>query len=176
MSPTGSEPGNRSCWGERFPSKRGAVSPGGMFFNTAVPEEEALLFGKQGETPACREVAMTHQISFTQVENKLLPKFRQTISQARSTEDVKKMFGYNMQELFKEVSGGELALRLEDVALQPEAASYRIDDRIRELDAFTKVWNDTDLSRIVERFAELCLHQYAHLAKNPEKTEAKIRR
>ncbi|MGE4559917.1 MAG: hypothetical protein AB7E77_06940 [Desulfobulbus sp.] len=119
---------------------------------------------------------MTHQISFTQVENKLLPKFRQTISQARSTEDVKKMFGYNMQELFKEVSEGVLALRLEDVALEPEAAGYRIDDRIRELDAFIKVWNDTDLSRIVDRFAQLSLHQYAHLAKNPEKTEAKIRR
>jgi len=119
---------------------------------------------------------MTQQTSFTQVENKLLPKFRKTISQARSTEDVKKMFAYCMQDLFKEVSEGALELRLEEVVLKPETNSYQIDDRIRETDAFTKVWSASDLSRIVDRLTEACLHQHTHLAKNPEKTEAKIRR
>ena len=119
---------------------------------------------------------MTQQTSFTHVENKLFPKFRKTISQARSTEDVKKMFGYCMQDLFKEVSEGALELRLEEVVLKPESNSYHIDDKIRETDAFARVWTATDLSRIVDRFTEVCLHQYAHLAKNPEKTEAKIRR
>ena len=120
--------------------------------------------------------AMTQQISFTHVENKLLPKFRNIINQARSTEDVKKMFGYCMQDLFKDVSAGELELRLEDIELHPAGNTYQIDDQIRELSAFTRVWNGTDLPRIVDRLTEMCLHQYAHLAKNPEKTEAKIRR
>nr|WP_321469150.1 hypothetical protein [uncultured Desulfobulbus sp.] len=119
---------------------------------------------------------MTQQISFTHVENELLPKFRNTLSQARSTEDVKKMFGYCMQELLQKVSGGTLDLRLEDVTLQPEEKGYRIAEHIRNLDAFTTVWKDTDLCRIVDRITELCLHHYTHLAKNPEKTEAKIRR
>ncbi|MDD2462641.1 MAG: hypothetical protein PHI97_01465 [Desulfobulbus sp.] len=119
---------------------------------------------------------MTLQTSFTHVENKLLPHLRKTISQARSTEDVKKMFGYCLQELFRDVSSGELELRLEDITLYPEANRCDIDERIRQLAAFTKVWNGTDLPRIVDRFTEVCLHQYAHLAKNPEKTEAKIRR
>jgi len=119
---------------------------------------------------------MTQQTSFTLVENQLLPKFRKNMTQARSTEDVKKMFAYCMQDLFREASDGALELRLEDIVLRPENDSYQIDEQIRALDAFTRVWKDTDLPRIVDRFTELCLHHYAHLAKNPEKTEAKIRR
>jgi len=119
---------------------------------------------------------MTQQTSFTHVENQLLPKFRKTINQARSTEDVKKMFGYCMQDLFKEVSDGALELRLEDVVLQPDSNNYHIDEKIRKMDAFMRVWDATDLPRIVDRLTELCLHHHTHLAKNPEKTEAKIRR
>ena len=37
---------------------------------------------------------MTKQISFTKIENDLLPKFRKAIGAAESTEDVKKFFIY----------------------------------------------------------------------------------
>ncbi|WP_448874969.1 hypothetical protein [Desulfobulbus propionicus] len=119
---------------------------------------------------------MTQQKSFTQVENALLPKFRNTLNQARSTEDVKKMFNYCMRDLFRDVSDGKLEVGMEDIFLKPETETYQISESFRNLDAFVQAWTDSDLSRIVGRFAEICLHQYAHLAKNPEKTEAKIRR
>lgn len=119
---------------------------------------------------------MTQQKSFTQVENSLLPKLRNTLTQARSTEDVKKMFNYCMRDLFREISGGVLDVGMEDIVLLPATESYRIDDNFRALDAFVQAWTDSDLPRIVGRIAEICLHQHTHLAKNPEKTEAKIRR
>lgn len=118
---------------------------------------------------------MTQQHSFTHAENELLPKFRKRINEAESTEDVKKAFVYSMQDLFKTVSEGRLDLRAEDVGLNPEKDSFLLSDGLQSHDDFAKVWNDTDLPRIVARFTELALHQYTHLAKNPAKTEAKIR-
>ena len=53
--------------------------------------------------------------------------------------------------------------------------SFFIAENIRSDVEFAKVWHNSDLPRIVGRFAELALHQYKHLAKNPAKTEAKIR-
>jgi len=46
---------------------------------------------------------MTKQLSFTKYEHKILPNFRQKISKAESTEDVKKFFVYTAKELFENI-------------------------------------------------------------------------
>lgn len=119
---------------------------------------------------------MTRQQSFTKIENELLPKFRKMTNEAESTEDVKKFFAYTMQELLGQVFSGQLELQFGDVELTPEGEPpYRLGEMVRSLEDFTQVWDNSDLSHIVSRFAELAMNRYRHLDKNPKKTEAKIR-
>ena len=119
---------------------------------------------------------MTKMQSFSKAENELLPKFRKMTNEAESTEDVKKFYVYCMQELFTHAFAGELELRFEDIGLLPEEEPpFFIDDRIRSREDFAEVWQASDLSQIVTRFAELAVGHYRHLVKNPQKTEAKIR-
>ena len=119
---------------------------------------------------------MTRQQSFTKMENELLPKFRKMTNEAESTEDVKKFFAYSMQELFSQVFSGQLELQYGDIELLPgEEPPYRFSEAIKSLEDFTQVWGNSDLAHIVLRFAELAMNRHRHLAKNPKKTEAKIR-
>jgi len=119
---------------------------------------------------------MTRQQSFTKIENELLPRFRKMTNEAESTEDVKKFFAYSMQELLGQVFSGQLELQFGDVELLPEGEPpYRLSAAVRSLEDFTQVWDNSDLSHIVLRFAELAMNRYRHLDKNPRKTEAKTR-
>jgi len=119
---------------------------------------------------------MTRMESFSKVENELLPKFRKMTNEAESTEDVKKFFVYSMQELFAQAFAGQLNLRFEDIALSPDGEQpFVIDEQVRTRKDFIAMWQASDLSQIVTRFAELAVGHYKHLDKNPRKTEAKIR-
>ena len=119
---------------------------------------------------------MTRMDSFTRVENELLPKFRNMINQSESTEDVKKFFVYCMQDLLAQVFEGRLVVRFEEVALSPDATPpFTLDAALQGQEEFVRLWQGSDLSQIVTRFAELALSRYRHLEKNPRKTEAKIR-
>ena len=118
---------------------------------------------------------MTQQKSFTQVENELISKFRKKVNHCESTEDVKKAFVWCVQELFTKISEGAITLRADELRLQLEGEPFVIDETLRAGEAFAGVWNNSDLPRIVGRFAELAVNQYRHLAKNPARTEAKIR-
>lgn len=119
---------------------------------------------------------MAPQQSFTHVENELLPKFRKRIDEAESAREVETAFGDCVRELIGKASAGAVELAPEDMRLQPETASFLLGEDIRAREAFKQLWDDSDLPRIVGRFAELAQHRHAHLAKKPAKTEAKIRR
>ena len=119
---------------------------------------------------------MTKQVSFTKHEHKVMPNFRQMIGQAESTADVQKFFVYTVRELFDNVFEGSLDFQYEDVELKPEIVPpYEISRRLLEKDDFSSVWNDSDLPRVLDRLAESAVGRYKRLAKNPEKTDAKIR-
>lgn len=115
-------------------------------------------------------------LSYTRIENELLPKFRKEISQAESTEDLKRFFSQNLQELFSQVFAGQIDIGDGDVTLSPEnEPPFEINARIRSSEAFPPVWDTSDLPNIMSRFSEAAMHRYLHLAKNLKKTEAKIR-
>lgn len=119
---------------------------------------------------------MTKQHSFSRIENQLLPGYRNRISMAESTEDVKKFFCYTVQDLFRLVFEGNLVLEYEDVFLQPERTpAYGFSERVLADSGFISIWNSSDLPNLILRFADTAAHRYKHLMKNPEKTEAKIR-
>ena len=119
---------------------------------------------------------MKQLLSFSKIENELLPKFRKQISEAESTEDMKKFFSYSIRELLGQVFFGQIEVGVDAVALIPEKEPpFEINEKIRENEAFISVWNTSDLPNIIARFSETAMHHYLHLAKNLEKTEAKIR-
>ena len=53
--------------------------------------------------------------------------------------------------------------------------TFRLGERVRATAGFNEIWEGSDLAQIVTRFAEAARNRSRHLAKNPEKTEAKIR-
>lgn len=119
---------------------------------------------------------MTNKLSFSKVENDLLPGFRKRMSQAESTEDVRKFFSYTVEELFQRVFEGRVELRTEDLHLLPdEKPPYRLADRLQAVDEINTTLDTSDLPNVLQRLAETAAHHYRHLEKNPEKTRAKIR-
>lgn len=120
---------------------------------------------------------MAKQISFTKYENKALHSYRQKLNSAESSEDVKKFFFYTTQSLFKNVFDGKLGIEPGDITLVPEAKPYfRFTDRILSTALFTETWRQSDLSRVLGRFAESAAGRMKHLEKHPEKTDQKIRK
>ena len=135
-----------------------------------------VLVFEQQELDNFKEGVMTQQQSFSKVENELQHKFRKMVNEAESTEDVKKFFIYCMQELFRRACVGQLELQFDDIGLRPEEnPPFMISEHVRSREDFAQLWDTSDLPHIVSRFAELALNHYKHLAKNPEKTEMKMR-
>jgi len=119
---------------------------------------------------------MTKQLSFTRYEHEALPTFRERISKAESTEDVKKFFVYTAKELFESIFDGKIEFEYEDFTLvRHHAPYYRLSKRVLSLRDFRYIWNDSDLPRVIRRLAESAVRRWKHLGKHPEKTEAKIR-
>jgi hypothetical protein len=118
---------------------------------------------------------MTRQISFTRLEQAVAPGFRERMDRAESTEDVRKFFAEMASTLLSDALGKPGAVRFEDVVLAPDVPNgYTISEAILEVPAFRETWEGSDLSRIVATLARSAVHRYAHLDKNPLKTEAKI--
>ncbi len=118
---------------------------------------------------------MSTQHSFSRMENDLLPKFRENMGLAESTEDVRKFFGYAMAGLMEKVFESRIPATYEDVRLAPEATEgFVLDKNLAGHPEFSPVWKASDLSAIIGRFAGVAVKRYRHLEKNPEKTEAKM--
>jgi len=119
---------------------------------------------------------MTKQESFTKHEHRVLPNFRQQINRAESTEDVKKFFVYTIKDLFEDIFEGEMDFEYEDFKLIPSSDPYyKLSDRVLSSNTFNTLWNDSDLSRVINRLAKSAANRYQHLKKGPEKTDSKIR-
>ncbi len=117
---------------------------------------------------------MTKRISFTKHLNKLLPKFRENMSSAESTEDVKKFFLYAVKELLEEILEKEIDIAKDDIVLAPEKPPfYKISPQL--ISELKEVWKESDLPHLIEKLAESATGRYRHLEKHPEKTESKIR-
>lgn len=118
---------------------------------------------------------MTRQISFTRLEQALLPGFRERMDRAESTEDVRKFFSEVASTLLCDALGDPGAVRFEDVSLAPgDPDGFVIDGKVLIMPAFLSAWDDSDLPRIMTQLAGKAVNRYLHLEKNPEKTEAKM--
>jgi hypothetical protein len=123
---------------------------------------------------------MEKQISVAKYEHSILPGFRNKLSKAESTEDVKKFFVYTVRELLVNVFQNNNYHDFDAIDLSPSGESpYKLDAARVPGEAlgieFFHIWNNSDLPRVIAGLAETALHRRQHLAKNPEKTTAKIR-
>ncbi len=120
---------------------------------------------------------MARQVSFTKFENEALHSYRQKLNSAESTEDVRKFFFYTTQSLFENVFDGKLSVEPEDITLiRDTKPHFRFAQRILSADLFAETWGQSDLSRVLGRFAESAASRMKHLEKHPEKTDQKIRK
>ena len=118
---------------------------------------------------------MARQLSFSKYEQELRPELRQNLNIAESTEDVKKFFVYTVRKLFNRVLDGKEAFQYEDIKLAPlEQSGFIISDKLLRDTEFAAVWQNSDLSNIVQRIADAAGNRHKRLLKNPAKTEAKI--
>ncbi|MBU4276636.1 MAG: hypothetical protein KKC30_07860 [Proteobacteria bacterium] len=116
-------------------------------------------------------------VSFTQVEKDLIPNLRKGLNEAESTEDVKKVFDKASRALLQLTCGPELFIEQEELLLTGENEPYyQISPTLLAQKPFAEIWDNSDLPRILGKFASLASNRYRHLLKNPDKTEAKMHR
>ena len=117
---------------------------------------------------------MTRQQSFAKIENELLPSFRKRINEAESIEDIRNTFHATIETLFSKTMLGVLGR--EQIELLPSGEpAFALAEEVRTRAQVAQVWDASDLSQIIGRFAALASNHYQHLAKKPMKSEAKIR-
>lgn len=118
---------------------------------------------------------MSKQLSYSKVEQNILPGFRQNINHAESTEEVGKYFGFAVRDLITGVFRQEIEAYADDVVLDPDSDSgFSLGERLLANPQFMAAWRESDLPHIVGRLAETAVKHYRHLAKHPGKTELKI--
>jgi len=124
-----------------------------------------------------RRNVMSPQISFTKYENEVLPDFRKKLNLAESTEDVINFFGQTITELGNSIFEGKIDIDYEDITLiLDHEPHYKINKRLFNSDEFTTVWDTSDLSRVIGRFAKSAINRYKRLEKYSETTDTKIRK
>ncbi len=117
---------------------------------------------------------MSKRLSFTKYETPIASQFRRMMTEAESTEDVKKFFAQIMGDLldnvFQEIGRG----RDDIIIFSEEDPYYEVAETLRGKPEFTELWETSDLGDIVARFAEKANNQYVRQRKNLDKTEAKM--
>ncbi|KAB2887657.1 MAG: hypothetical protein F9K32_19180 [Desulfobulbaceae bacterium] len=118
---------------------------------------------------------MSKQLSYSRVEQNVLPGFRQNINLAESTEEVRKIFGFAVRDLLLGAFRQEIDPSPDAVVLAPNSDSgFTLSEDLQNNDMFMATWRESDLPHIVGRLAETAVNHFRHLAKNPGKTELKI--
>ncbi len=118
---------------------------------------------------------MTHMVSYTKFENMVLPSFKINLSNAASTEDVKKFHRYAVRALFDHLGIEDQNIDRERVRLAPESEEgYILDGVIFANATLREAWKGSDLPRIMTRLAQSAVKRFKRLAGSPEKTEQKI--
>ena len=120
---------------------------------------------------------MAPQISFTKYENEVLPDFRKKLNLSESTEDVINCFVQTIMELCNTIFEEKIDFDYEDITLiLDHEPHYMINQRLFGSDEFAAVWNTSDLSRVIGRFAKSAMNRYKRLEKYSVKTDTKMRK
>ncbi|MEF2229695.1 MAG: hypothetical protein V3571_02100 [Pseudodesulfovibrio sp.] len=118
---------------------------------------------------------MSTQLSFTKQEQGARSRFRELLTQAESTEDVKKFFYQTVRDLLVDVCGTLPAFNIQDVQLDlDQGEGYMLSDRLMGEADLSDLMHGSDLDDILGRLSKNAWNRYRQLEKNPAKSEQKI--
>ncbi|NLW80860.1 MAG: hypothetical protein GXY42_04205 [Desulfovibrionales bacterium] len=119
---------------------------------------------------------MTKQMSFKAQQREVEARYRTQIDSAESTEDVRKFFERTAVNFLHRAVGEQVDVQPDDVSFEPDAEpGYALSDRLLKNEAFSALWEESDLPQILTLLSERALNRYKYLArKHPDKTEMKI--
>ncbi|XXJ20337.1 hypothetical protein ACR42D_12540 [Desulfovibrio caledoniensis] len=118
---------------------------------------------------------MSTQLSFTKQEQGARSRFRELLTQAESTEDVKKFFYQTVRDLLMDVCGTLPAFNIQDVQLDlDQGEGYTLSDRLMNEADLSNLMHGSDLDDILGRLSKNAWNRYRQLEKNPAKSEQKI--
>jgi len=125
----------------------------------------------------CGGMNMEKRISFSSGEKKFSHILRNRISHSEDIVDLGNLFASTILEMIRSLAKPLISdLKADDITFVPgDKLHYRISERLIRRDDFRAIWDNSDLSSIIERFARCVHHHYLHLAGHPEKTVKKIR-
>jgi hypothetical protein len=95
---------------------------------------------------------------------------------AESVDDARRVFAYTTRMLMGKILGDAVKFGEDDVRLDLSEKSYfSLSNGLCSMEGFKSTWNNSDLPRMIGRFAETAAPRIKYLEKHPEKTDAKIR-
>ncbi|MGM0509310.1 MAG: hypothetical protein ACQERZ_09175, partial [Fusobacteriota bacterium] len=97
---------------------------------------------------------MSKQNSFTNYENELLPNLREKLNTSEDSVDIANNFSYVSSELLDKIFGENIDIKTDDVVFNPDEEGYfAVSSALLEKDDVKKVFENSDLKNILERFA-----------------------
>ncbi len=119
---------------------------------------------------------MTKRVSFTSIERKLIPEFREKINHAEGVIDLENFFSHTVIKLLHEALNGGIPLTEDDIQFDPESKTgYRLSTRLRNDRLYRSLRENSDLEQIIEKFAAATAKRVVRFRKHPEKTPSNIR-
>ncbi|MCK4956878.1 MAG: hypothetical protein KAS49_04530 [Candidatus Cloacimonetes bacterium] len=120
---------------------------------------------------------MKNQLSYSQIGNELIHELRNTINNSEGQIDVANYFSYVTFKLLKSVfNSGTVNITDSSILFEPSNDEhYKIDNSLLDNEEFVKIWECSDLSNVISKFAKTAHHRYVHHTKHQEKTNKKIR-
>ncbi len=118
---------------------------------------------------------MKGQISFSAIGNELIHELRDRLNNSEDITDVRNNFSYTVISLLSQAFEN-IEIDADDVNFTPEKENrYSISDRLMNIKEFKEIWQHSDLSNVINKFADSSYHRYLHTNKHQEKTNKKIR-
>ena len=119
---------------------------------------------------------MSKQLSFTSLEHTFRHELRGKLDKCEDTFDLERQFSRVVAEFMRQALGGLVEVENEDISLTPQAKPYyALSPRLLGDPGFMDIHGGSDLSSILERFAEKARNDYQHLAKKDSPSDQKIR-
>lgn len=118
---------------------------------------------------------MTKQLSFTKQEQEVRSRFRELMTHAESTEDVKKFFYQTVRDLLVDICDTQPFINIQDIQLDLERGEgYKLSENLMKEANLTSLMKESDLDDILGRLSQNAWSRYHQLEKNPAKSEQKI--
>lgn len=119
---------------------------------------------------------MIKSYSFTLLEKMLTPEFRKKVNEAESVGELTSIYSKTMVTLFQKTVPDSLTVLEGDIVFSPkDNPMFTIHPRLQGKAEIQNLMENSDLPKVLERFARSVNRRFKHLQKHVQKTQLKIR-